>query len=213
MAFLEVKDVSFKPDDLEILHDINLVVAEHDFLTITGPSGSGKSTLLKMVASLLTPTKGEIIFQGKTLESYPITEYRKLVSYCFQQPVLFGKTVEDNLAFPYLVRNVEPDLAQMQAVLPMVNLPESYLKKKIIELSGGEKQRVAMLRNTMFPPKVLLLDEVMVGLDEDSKVIVQHFIEKMYEKGMTVLQVTHDSEEIRAAKKIVVIVQGRVKNG
>lgn len=213
MAFLEVKDVSFKPDDLEILHDISLVVAEHDFLTITGPSGSGKSTLLKMVASLLTPTKGEIIFQEKTLESYSITEYRMLVSYCFQQPVLFGKTVEDNLAFPYLVRNVEPDLAQMQAVLPMVNLPESYLKKKIIELSGGEKQRVAMLRNTMFPPKVLLLDEVMVGLDEDSKVIVQHFIEKMYEKGMTVLQVTHDAEEIRAAKKVVVIVQGRVKNG
>lgn len=213
MAFLEVKDVSFKPDDLEILHDISLVVAEHDFLTITGPSGSGKSTLLKMVASLLTPTKGEIIFQEKTLESYSITEYRMLVSYCFQQPVLFGKTVEDNLAFPYLVRNVEPDLAQMQAVLPMVNLPENYLKKKIIELSGGEKQRVAMLRNTMFPPKVLLLDEVMVGLDEDSKVIVQHFIEKMYEKGMTVLQVTHDAEEIRAAKKVVVIVQGRVKNG
>ncbi len=210
MNSLELTQVTYQDQEQLIVAPLDLVVPQGAFLTLVGPSGSGKSTVLKLIASLLTPSKGEILFESKPQSAYDYTTYRQAVSYCFQQPTLFGKTVRDNLEFPYIVRDQKPEEQQMIQALAKVDLAPSYLDKKITQLSGGERQRVALIRNVLFPPKVLLLDEVTVGLDEESKKIVQQLIRELSEQNITIIQVTHDQSEIEAAKQIIELKGGKL---
>ncbi|MGX7329096.1 ABC transporter ATP-binding protein [Enterococcus bulliens] len=210
MNSLELTQVTYQDQEQLIVAPLDLVVPQGAFLTLVGPSGSGKSTVLKLIASLLTPSKGEIVFESKPQSAYDYTTYRQAVSYCFQQPTLFGKTVRDNLEFPYIVRDQKPEEQQMIQALAKVDLAPSYLDKKITQLSGGERQRVALIRNVLFPPKVLLLDEVTVGLDEESKKIVQQLIRELSEQNITIIQVTHDQSEIEAAKQIIELKGGKL---
>ena len=92
----------------------------------------------------------------------------------------------------------------------MVDLPESYLTKKITELSGGERQRVALIRNLIFLPKVLLLDEVTVGLDSASKAIVKKLIQRVHADGVTILLVTHESDILAQAQQVIWIKEGKI---
>ncbi|MGN1271691.1 MAG: ATP-binding cassette domain-containing protein [Lactobacillus sp.] len=205
---LELKNVSLTIDDKPIINNLSLKIKQNDYLTITGPSGSGKSTTLKLIADLISPTSGNIYFNDKDINEYRPTEYRKQVSYCFQQPVLFGKTVKDNLEFPFSIRNLPFDQEKAINALKNVLLDSSYLNKNITELSGGEKQRIALIRNVLFKPKVLLLDEITTGLDEKSKNIVHDFINDIYSQGTTIIQVTHDSEELNSARHTIIISKG-----
>ena len=213
MSILSLTDISYQVEQRLILNKVNLEVQAGDFLTLTGPSGGGKSTLLKIIASLISPSDGEIIFQGQNQRDYEITTYRHLVSYCFQQPSLFGQTVADNLQFPFVIRNEASSQVQIEQALTKVNLPTSYLNKNITELSGGEKQRVALLRNTMFLPKILLLDEVTVGLDARSIEIVHQFIKQLWqEAGLTIIQITHNQAEISQAAKVLWLEEGSLSD-
>ena len=196
MALLEMEHLSFVSDGKVILDDISYSLEEGEFLSITGPSGSGKSTLLKIIATILSRTEGEIRYQGKSLDEYEPTEYRKEVSYTFQTPVLFGKTVRDNLAFPYEIRKKEFDEKKAVAYLESVGLPKEYLNKEINTLSGGEKQRVALIRNVLFQPKILLLDEVTSALDEANRQIIWKWLQEMRNHSdMTIIMVSHNEEE------------------
>ncbi|PLA76825.1 spermidine/putrescine ABC transporter ATP-binding protein [Ligilactobacillus agilis] len=213
MSILSLTDISYQVEQRQILDKVNLEVQAGDFLTLTGPSGGGKSTLLKIIASLISPSDGEIIFQGQNQRDYEITTYRQLVSYCFQQPSLFGQTVADNLQFPFVIRNEASSQVQIEQALTKVNLPTSYLNKNITELSGGEKQRVALLRNTMFLPKILLLDEVTVGLDARSIEIVHQFIKQLWqEAGLTIIQITHNQAELSQAAKVLWLEEGSLSD-
>lgn len=213
MSILSLTDISYQVEQRQILNKVNLEVQAGDFLTLTGPSGGGKSTLLKIIASLISPSDGEIIFEGQNQRDYEITTYRQLVSYCFQQPSLFGQTVADNLQFPFVIRNEPSSQVQIEQALTKVNLPTSYLNKNITELSGGEKQRVALLRNTMFLPKILLLDEVTVGLDARSIEIVHQFIKQLWqEAGLTIIQITHNQAELSQAAKVLWLEEGSLSD-
>ncbi|WP_346703327.1 ABC transporter ATP-binding protein [Ligilactobacillus agilis] len=213
MSILSLTDISYQVEQRLILNKVNLEVQAGDFLTLTGPSGGGKSTLLKIIASLISPSDGEIIFEGQNQRDYEITTYRQLVSYCFQQPSLFGQTVADNLQFPFVIRNEASSQVQIEQALTKVNLPTSYLNKNITELSGGEKQRVALLRNTMFLPKILLLDEVTVGLDARSIEIVHQFIKQLWqEAGLTIIQITHNQAELSQAAKVLWLEEGSLSD-
>lgn len=203
MALIELKQVAYQAGDQEILQDVSFAVEEGDYLTLTGPSGSGKSTTLKLIAGLISPNKGEIFYKGKNLDDLDLVQYRRQVSYCFQQPTLFDETVKDNLALTFAIR--KQDFAEKRAkeALKQVDLPADYLDKKITTLSGGEKQRVALIRNMLFRPEVLLLDEVTTGLDEESKQIVHQLIARVHQEGTTIVQVTHDQEELAASKQLL----------
>ncbi len=137
MNILEVEHVGFQADNRQILNDINFTVADQEVVTISGPSGSGKSTLVRIIATLQSRTAGEITYNGKSIDSYDPIEYRREVSYCFQQPTLFGDTVRDNLKFPYDIRNQAFDEQHAQNALQSVDLAANYLDKQITELSGG----------------------------------------------------------------------------
>ena len=206
----ELTNVGFIADGKPILTDINLTVTAGEYITISGPSGSGKSTLLRLLATMLTPTSGTILYDGQPQNTLPKPEYRQAVSYCFQQPSLFGETVRDNLAFPFELRGQAFDEQQALAALNSVELPDAMLTAKITALSGGEKQRVALIRNLLFLPQVLLLDEVTTGLDAETKATVHALIEHHHQAGMTILAVTHDETEIAAASKLLTIKEGKL---
>lgn len=208
MAIIELKHVAYQVKDKQILQNISFTVKKNDFLTLVGPSGAGKSTILKLIANLISPSAGEIRYQNKNINKLDPIAYRRQVSYCFQQPSLFGKTVKDNLLFPYQIRKKEASQQHLIDLLNRVDLGTDFLDKEITDLSGGEKQRVALIRNLVFLPKVLLLDEVTTGLDEDSKVIVHQLIKAIHDQGITIIQVTHDQDEIKAANNIVQIKKG-----
>ncbi|MBO0440982.1 ABC transporter ATP-binding protein [Candidatus Enterococcus ikei] len=211
-TILKADHISYEIENKQIINNIELEIEQGSHLTITGPSGGGKSTLLKLLASLLTPTKGKIFFNDKDIETLTPENYRMQVSYCFQQPSLFGETVRDNFMFPYEVRKKDFQESHVLELLKEVKLPENYLDKKITELSGGEKQRVALIRNVIFLPEVLLLDEVTAGLDEESKQIVNQWLLQLnQEKNITLIRVTHDAEEIAQSTTVKKIIAGRLE--
>ena len=210
MKIFELDNLGLVSPEKIILEEISLSVEAGAHLTITGPSGSGKSSLLKLLAALVSPSSGRIVYQGRDLEDLDPVTYRREVSYCFQQPVLFGQTVRDNMAFPFEIRHLPFDQERVLATLARLNLGPEFLEKPIKELSGGEKQRVALVRNLLFEPKVLLLDEVSSGLDEKTKTLLRTFLTDLHQAGVTLIEVTHDQREIEAAGRLLTIVEGRL---
>lgn len=203
---LDVQDVAYVMDGKTLLTPTSFSLNAGEFVHLTGPSGSGKSTLLKIIASLLSPTGGNIIFNGEAIDTLKPERYRQRVSYCFQTPVLFGDTVHDNLAFPWLLRNKRADRDKLVADLRQVNLPEALLDQKIEQLSGGEKQRVALLRHLQFLPDILLLDEITSALDEENKQTVTALIEaQVREHNVAVIWISHDSDALARAQRVITL--------
>ena len=210
MKIFELDNLGLVSPEKIILEEISLSIEKGEHLTITGPSGSGKSSLLKVLAGLVSPSSGRLFYQGQDLEDLDPVSYRREVSYCFQQPVLFGQTVRDNMAFPFEIRQILFDQKKVLAALARLDLGPEFLEKPIKELSGGEKQRVALVRNLLFEPKVLLLDEVSSGLDEKTKTLLRTFLNDLHQAGVTLIEVTHDQSEIEEAEHLVTIVEGRL---
>ena len=203
---LLLDDIHYQIGEQVILDSVSFGLNQGEFKLITGPSGCGKSTLLKIVSSLIDPTRGHIIFAGKPITDISPEEYRQQVSYCFQTPALFGDSVYDNIALPYQIRKQKPDEQKMRSDLARFGLPENMLKKSVNELSGGEKQRISLIRNLQFMPKVLLLDEITSALDEDNKRNVNEIIHQLVvQQGVAVLWVTHDKDEITHADDVITL--------
>ena len=211
-SLISLEKVNYQIADQHILHDVDWQIPAGTHITLTGPSGGGKSTLLRIIAAMISKTSGTLIFDGQPIESYDPIMYRRQVSYCFQQPTLFGETVADNLAFPYQIRKQVMDTQRVVTALNNVGLSERTLHQPIIELSGGERQRVALIRNILFLPKVLLLDEVTAGLDENNKQIVHAWLRQLNEQDhVTTIMITHDATEIAAADQLAKVVAGRLE--
>ena len=205
-AILRLENVGFQADGVTILNEINFQLRAGEFKLITAPSGCGKSTLLKIIASLQSPTSGSIFFAGKDINDLTPETYRQQVSYCAQTPALFGDSVYDNLIFPWQIRQKQPDPKALVADLARFGLAKNTLEKSINELSGGEKQRVSLIRNLQFLPQVLLLDEITSALDESNKKNVNEIIHRYAsEKNIAVLWVTHDSNEIAHADEVITL--------
>ena len=213
MAILEFKDVSYTHNEKNILENISIEIDLGDFISIVGHSGSGKSTFLKLCSDLITPTDGYIKYKDKYFSDYDPIELRKNIAYCFQTPYLFGDTVMDNISFTYSIRNKKIDLGRVNKLFSMFNLNEDYLEKEVLNLSGGEKQRIALIRSLLFNPEVLLLDEVTSALDVDNTLVVESVINSLNEKGTTILWVTHNIEQSRKyANKVLTIDTGKIKS-
>jgi len=211
-TLMRLHHVNYQVGDKLILNDINLTVPAQAQLTVTGPSGGGKSTLLRLMAGMISKTSGDLQFEGQPIESYEPTAYRRQVSYCFQQPTLFGQTVADNLAFPYQIRKLPMDQRHVEAALEYVGLSANLLTEAIDDLSGGERQRVALIRNILFLPKILLLDEVTAGLDADNKAIIHRWLTHLNrDRQVTTIMITHDAEEIQAAQQLVRVTDGQLE--
>ncbi|MFC6464637.1 ATP-binding cassette domain-containing protein [Marinilactibacillus sp. GCM10026970] len=212
-SILSLKKVGFQTSRQTILEEITFEVQEGDVITLTGPSGSGKSTVLKLIGSLFTPTQGTITYKGEYLEKINPLNYRKEVSYFFQNAALFDRTVKDNLEFPFTIRDQKIDKEKIKAYLEKVELSDDYYDKPITELSGGEKQRIALIRNLMFEPRVLLLDEITSSLDAKNRSIILRMLDDLNKKNqVTILKVTHDETEISNSSRVIKIRNGRMED-
>lgn len=202
---LQVREVSFTLQGKTLLAPVSLNLNKGEFLWLTGPSGAGKSTLLKIIASLLTPSSGEVCLDGQCAAGMKAEIWRQRVSYVFQTPQLFGRTVYDNLAFPYEIRQYPVDRQGFYEWLEKLNLPAEVLDRPVDQLSGGEKQRVALLRNVQFTPQVLLLDEITSALDEVNKQAVQQLIEQQLLLGTAAIWISHDDHQILSGHRVLTL--------
>lgn len=191
---LELKNISKKFKDRQILSDFNLTVEENKILAIVGPSGGGKTTLLRMLAGLEKIDSGEIIYNG---ESLPIDELEKrnLLGFVFQDFQLFPHlTVLENLVLsPIKTMNMEKNNAEKKAIELLEKLGlEKQINNYPTSLSGGQKQRVALARAMMINPKIIGYDEPTSALDPELRLEVEKLILKNRELGITQIVVTHD---------------------
>ncbi|AOE42255.1 iron ABC transporter ATP-binding protein FetA (plasmid) [Pantoea agglomerans] len=201
---LDVQNVAFSVGDRQLLKPVSLQLYQGDCVLLTGPSGSGKSTFLKILASLITPTSGQLFFRNSEVTTLKAEAYRQQVSYCFQTPQLFGQTVYDNLALPWQIRRQKPQRDKLVAALESVNLSPDMLNKPVEQLSGGEKQRVGLLRHLQFMPEVLLLDEVTSALDEENRLSVLSLINRISaEEKVAVVRISHDVNDIQQAEQVL----------
>ena len=191
---LELKNISKKFKDRQILSDFNLTVEENKILAIVGPSGGGKTTLLRMLAGLEKIDSGEIIYNGAPL---PIDELEKrnLLGFVFQDFQLFPHlTVLENLVLsPIKTMNMAKNVAEKKAVELLEKLGlEKQINNYPTSLSGGQKQRVALARAMMIEPKIIGYDEPTSALDPELRLEVEKLILKNRELGITQIVVTHD---------------------
>ena len=191
---LELKNISKKFKDKEILSNFNLKVEENKILAIVGPSGGGKTTLLRMLAGLESIDSGEIIFNGENLPLNEL-EKRNLLGFVFQDFQLFPHmTVLENLVIsPIQTMGIKKDEAEEKAIklleqLGLENHSESYPHS----LSGGQKQRVALARAMMIEPKIIGYDEPTSALDPELRLEVEKLILQNKKLGVTQIVVTHD---------------------
>ena len=211
MSVLHFEHISLEIHGRQILHDISFSVDKGESITIVGPSGSGKSTILKLASSLVSPTGGTIYFQGQPMDQYAPTEYRQRVAYCFQQPYLFGQTVRGNLAFPFTMRSHSVDEARIKELFDLFHMDLQLLEKSNTELSGGEMQRICLIRSVLFAPDVLLLDEVTSALDAENTEWVEQGLMQLHTEGLTLLQVTHNLDQsARMGQRRITVKEGRI---
>ena len=211
MALLELSNISYAVKDKTIIRNVSLAVNEGDYLTIVGPSDSGKSTLLKLCSDLISPTLGSITYNGRNLTAIEPESYRKEVGYCFQRPYLFAKTVRRNILFPYDIRGMKPDMERIKLLFDLLHMPMEYFERHNGELSGGEMQRICLIRSLIFEPKVLLLDEVTSALDSVNAAIVEQVIDELYKNGITIVSITHNEEQsLRSANRRITIIDGSI---
>lgn len=191
---LELRNISKKFGDKQILKDFNLIVPEKQVLAIVGPSGGGKTTLLRMLAGLETIDSGQVIYNGEILDVAEL-EKRNLLGFVFQDFQLFPHlSVLENLTLsPIHTMNVSKEEAEEKAQDLLVRLGLSeHAKAYPYSLSGGQKQRVALARAMMINPEIIGYDEPTSALDPALRLEVEKLILQNREMGMTQIVVTHD---------------------
>lgn len=188
---LEVKNLSYSFGNNPILKDINIHVNENEIVAIVGSSGVGKSTLFNLIAGVLKKQTGEITINGSD-------DYIGKVAYMLQKDLLFEhKTIINNVILPLIIAKVNKKkaLEEGNKILKQFNL-DKYANKYPQQLSGGMRQRVALIRTYMFKRKIFLLDEAFSALDAiTKKELHKWYLDLKKEFNLTTLLITHDIEE------------------
>ena len=219
---IRLSDCVMSYGDDVVLDHINLYINDKEFLTLLGPSGCGKTTTLRIIGGFLSPTSGDVLFDGKRINDVP--PYKRMVNTVFQRYALFPHlNVFENVAFGLRMgqtvmdkddsrrKEKVPEAEIRQRVLEMleiVNL-KGYEKRSVTALSGGQQQRVAIARALVNRPKVLLLDEPLGALDMRLRKDMQQELKRIQqEMEITFIYVTHDQEEALAMSDTVVVMDG-----
>jgi putative spermidine/putrescine transport system ATP-binding protein len=210
---LELQGVGRSFGGVDALVDLNLTVRAGEFIALLGPSGCGKSTALNCLAGLLPLTHGQILIDGKRVDT--VAAENRGFGMVFQNYALFPHlTVEKNIAFGLQMRKVPKDELKRRVAegIALVKL-EQHAKKLPGQLSGGQQQRVASARAGVLEPRLVLMDEPVSNLDAKLRLEMRSEIRRLHQSlGLTTLYVTHDQEEaLSMADRLVVLREGRVQ--
>ena len=215
---IELRDVSFRyggPEAPNILSNITLDVAPGRMIALVGRSGCGKTTLIKLIAGLLEPTGGSILFDHTDLKTLNYRDVRRHIGMVLQENHMFNETIARNISFG----DAEPDLDRVIAAAQtaaahdfIMRLPLGYETKigeSGLSLSGGQKQRIAIARSLYNNPPILIFDEATSALDTESERAIQDNIGRIM-KGRTTIVIAHRLSTIREADAIVVLEKGKL---
>jgi cell division transport system ATP-binding protein len=206
----------YKNSNTPALDEINLNIAQGDFVFLVGQSGSGKSSLLRLLLKEEKPTSGTVTVDGINVGKLPnrkVPAFRRTMGIVFQDfRLLPGKTVFDNVAFGMeVIGKSKKEIQQrIPAILDLVGLDEKAHRLPS-ELSGGEQQRVALARAFVNKPKLLLADEPTGNLDPSTSVGIMKLLDRINRTGTTIVMATHDVAIVdQMRKRIVQMENGKI---
>ena len=211
MARLEIQEVTQAFDGMTVIENVNLSVEDGQIACLLGPSGCGKTTLFHVVAGLCQPTAGRVLLGGRDVTAQP-----GQLAYMLQKDLLLQhKTILDNVALPLILQGVDKKQARQRAASLFDTFGLSGTEQRWpSELSGGMRQRAALLRSYLFSQEFMLLDEPFSALDAFTKADMHEwFLDVAQRMGTTALVVTHDIDEAIEIADVVFVMQGNPQKG
>lgn len=213
MSIIEIKNLTFRYGRKFIYDNFSLTIEKGSFVTIAGPNGSGKTTLVKILSGLSKSYSDIKIFE-KPLNKKNLNDIRKDVGFVFDNPDNFFacETVEDELAFSLENLSIQPSTIKrkINEISKLLKLDE-YLKQNPMELSGGEKQKLALACALMLEPRILVLDEALMMIDINEKDTILKILKEYNErKRVTIIYLTHDLKEALYSDRLIVLNEGKV---
>ncbi|MCY9660571.1 ATP-binding cassette domain-containing protein [Paenibacillus chondroitinus] len=187
-----------------LFSDVSAIVETPVTIALIGTSGQGKTSLLRLLSLLDEPEEGELWLQNRSFRDWSPTEWRKHVVYVAQHAVMLQGTIEDNLRAASRIHRVPFDQGRAEFLMASLGLEHLGWGKNAGDLSGGEKQRIALIRALMLNAPVLLLDEVTASLDQNSKHAVEELLTDLHtQEGVTMIWITHDIQQAQAISQRV----------
>ena len=211
---IEINNLSIQRNGRDVLNISSLDIQRGETLAVVGPNGAGKSTLLLALARLLPTARGDILFNGKSLEQWDELEYRRKISFVFQSPLLLDMTVEQNIALGLKFRGASKEETRQRVSRQIKQFGiESLSQRRASQLSGGEAQRVSLARAFVLEPELLLLDEPFAALDPPTrKKLIEDLADLLAEDQRMAVFVTHNlNEAAELSHRIAVIIDGMVR--
>lgn len=208
MSTIHFKDVSYRIKQQHILRNISGSFPTQKITTLVGPSGSGKTTILKLCNGLLNPTTGNIYIEKEEIRTIHPVSLRKNCGIVLQGAPIIRGTVYDNLALPRQLHKENFSKTEALQLLQQVHLDESYLYQNASDLSGGQKQKLAIARSLVNKPSILLLDEITSALDPTSTHEIEQLIKNLNKQlHVTIIWITHNMAQARALSDYTWIMQ------
>jgi len=213
---LKVEDVHRSYGTQQVLKGVSISIMAGEFVGIMGPSGSGKTTLLHIMGGILSPDSGTVNYNGKQVNPASLNlraAYRREVGFVFQNfNILNELTVLENLLLSMMVAHLPCDRKEAMKQLRYVGM-EHKADAYPDELSMGELQRVAIARCMVRNPSIVFADEPTGSLDTANKELVMEIFRDIHKRGKTLVVVSHDSNTLKGATRIIELVDGRIFNG
>jgi putative ABC transport system ATP-binding protein len=219
---IHLRDITkiYQMGDMEVraLDGVSLNIQRGEYVAIMGPSGSGKSTMMNVIGCLDTPTSGEYELNGKIVSSMSDDELAQIrneeIGFVFQTFNLLARTTSlHNVELPLIYAGVHPHERKKKALQALDNVGLAPRADHMPnQLSGGQRQRVAVARALVNDPSILLADEPTGALDTRTSIEIMALFEDLYQKGNTIILVTHEEDIARHAHRIVKLLDGKIKH-
>ena len=213
---LEFEHVEFSyNEETQVLHDVSFEAQRGQVVALVGPSGAGKTTIANLIPRFFDVQGGQITVDGYNIRDVQIKSLREQIGIVLQEPVLFGTTVRENIAYGRLdatQEEIEKVARSANAHEFIEKLSDGYntlVGERGVKLSGGQRQRIAIARALLRNPRILILDEATSSLDNESESLVQEALDRLMHDRTTIV-IAHRLTTIQNADKIVVIEQGRI---
>ncbi len=212
---IEFQDVTFKYDEKPVLENINLEIPKGQILAIVGSSGAGKTTLVNLLPRFFDVSHGAVLIDGKDIRDLTLKSLRQNIGIVTQDTILFNDTVKNNIAYGQKEPDIEKVVQAAEAsyanefIKKLPHQYETFIGERGLNLSGGEKQRIAIARAILKNPPILILDEATSALDTESEEIIQRALGNLMQ-NRTVFVIAHRLSTIRNAGKIIVLKNGKI---
>jgi ABC-type bacteriocin/lantibiotic exporter with double-glycine peptidase domain len=211
---IHIDNITIQFGSRTVLKDFSLSMNPGDKVTITGRSGSGKSTVLRCVLGFVVPSEGEVNISGKKLSSSNVWKLRRQIAYVAQELLLGEGKVRDLIERPFIYKanaHLKGNLSRLDALFDTFLLSRKLLKDDISTISGGEKQRIALITAVLLDRTIFLLDEVTSALDNESREAVYNYFH--FRDDFTILSVSHLQDQFCLSERIIKLNLPEVADG